>query len=69
VDKSLMIKPMPPIATVPSAHILIESQSSLPPGFVASLNNLEHDLKNDRTPKVLRTLQKQFYYVNLSTVI
>ena len=58
---------MPPIAKVPNAHILIESQSSLLPGFVANLNILELDLKNDCNPKVLRTFQKQFYYVNLST--
>jgi len=55
---SLTMKPTPPIAAVPSRHIFIESQSSLLPGFVASLNNLEHDLRNDLGPKVSRTFQK-----------
>jgi len=57
-DMSLMMKPTPPIAMVPSRHIFIESQSSLLPGFVESLSNLEHDLRNDLTPKVPRTFQK-----------
>jgi hypothetical protein len=55
---SLMMKPITPIATVPSRHIFIESQSSLLPGFVASFNNLEADWKNDLIPKVHRTFSK-----------
>jgi hypothetical protein len=57
-DMSFMMKPTPPIAIVPSRHIFIESQSSVLPGFVASFNNLEADLKNDLSPKVPHTFQK-----------
>ena len=55
-----MMKPTPPIAIVPRRHIFIESQSSVLPGFVASLYNLEADLRNDLSPKVPRTFQKSF---------
>jgi len=55
---SLMMKPTPPIAAVPRRHIFIESQSSLLPGFVASLSSLELDLRNDLSPMVFRTFQK-----------
>jgi len=57
---SLMTKPIIPIAAVPSAHIFIESQSSVLPGFVASLNNLEHDFRNDISPKVSRPFKNHY---------
>jgi hypothetical protein len=40
---SLIMKPIPPIATVPRKQIFIESQSSVLPGFVASFSNLDAD--------------------------
>ena len=46
----------------------MESQSSLLPGFLASLNNLEHDLKNDLNPKFTRSLNIKFSYKNLFSV-
>jgi len=51
------MKPIPPMAMVPRKHIFIESQSSVLPGFVASFSNLDAEIKNDRSPKVLRTFQ------------
>ena len=48
------------MAIVPKKHIFIESQSSVLPGFVASFSNLDADVKNDLSPKVPRTFQKQF---------
>jgi hypothetical protein len=35
-----MTKPISPTADMPKTHILIDSQSSLLPGFVASFNVL-----------------------------
>jgi hypothetical protein len=58
VPMSLIMKPIPPMATVPKKHIFIESQSSVLPGFVASFSNLDADIKNDFSPKVPRTFQK-----------
>jgi len=52
---NLMIKPITPMTVIPRAQILIDSQSSLLPGFLASLSNLEHDLRNDLNPKVTST--------------
>ena len=52
-DKNFIMNPTAPITRVPSKQILIESQSSLLPGFSASLSNLAHDLKKDLNPKLL----------------
>jgi hypothetical protein len=40
---SLIRKPIPPIAKIPIKHIFSDSQSSVLPGFVASLSNLDAD--------------------------
>ena len=50
-----MIKPITPMTKIPSRQILTDSQISLLPGFLASLNNREHDLRNDFNPKVTPT--------------
>jgi hypothetical protein len=41
-DNSLMMKPINPIAPIPKRQILIDSQSSLLPGFTASFSVLAH---------------------------
>jgi len=51
-DISLIMNPIKPIKKTPKKQILIESQSSLRPGFFESLNSLEHDLRNDEKPKL-----------------
>jgi len=58
MDIRRTMNPTKPIATVPRKQIFMESQSSLLPGFVASFSNLEHDLRNDISPMVPRTLSK-----------
>jgi len=45
-----------PTANTPRKQIFTESQSSVLPGFFASLNSLADDLKNDFSPKVVRSL-------------
>jgi hypothetical protein len=45
-----------PTAKTPRKQIFTESQSSLLPGFFASRNSLEDDLRNDFSPKVARSL-------------
>jgi len=52
---NLMIKPITPMTRIPSRQILIDNQSSLLPGFLASFNNREHDLRKDLNPKVKPT--------------
>lgn len=52
---NLMTKPITPMTRIPSRQILIDSQSSLLPGFLASLSNLLHDLRNDLNPKFVPT--------------
>jgi len=49
----LMTKPISPISKTPSKHILIESQSSLLPGFFESLSILAHDWKKDKSPRFI----------------
>jgi len=45
-----------PIARIPRKQIFTESQSSVLPGFFASFNSLAEDLRNDFSPKVVRSL-------------
>jgi hypothetical protein len=59
------MKPIPPIAIMPRTHIFIDSHSSVLPGFVASFSNLDDDCKNDLSPKVPRTFQKQILICKL----
>lgn len=46
------MNPTTPITMIPRKQIFTENQSSLMPGFLASLTNLEHDLRNDINPKL-----------------
>jgi len=46
----------------------MESQSSLLPGFLASLSNLVHDLRKDLKPKFARSLNIHFPYKNVFSV-
>jgi hypothetical protein len=43
VKTILIRKPIPPIAIIPRKQILIDSHSSVLPGFVASFSNLDAD--------------------------
>jgi hypothetical protein len=59
-ETSLITKPMPPITATPNKHILIDSQSSVLPGFVASFSNLDADVKNVLIPNLLRHFKIEF---------
>jgi len=50
-DMNLMMNPIIPMAAMPRRHILMESQSSSLPGFLASFSSLETAPKNDLNPK------------------
>jgi len=50
-DMNLMMNPIIPMAAMPRRHILMESQSSSLPGFLASFNSLETAPRNDLNPK------------------
>jgi len=65
---SLIKKPNAPTTATPSKQIFIESQSSVLPGFLASLSNLEADLRKDPNPKFTRSLNIHFSYKNLFSV-
>jgi hypothetical protein len=45
-----------PTTKIPRKQIFTDSQSSLLPGFFASFNSLAEDLRNDFSPKVVRSL-------------
>jgi len=64
-DMSFIKNPSTPITKTPSRQIFMESQSSLLPGFLASLSNLVHDLRNDLNPKFARSLNIHFPYKNV----
>jgi hypothetical protein len=60
------------MAIMPRKQILIESQSSVLPGFLASFSNLLHELRKDINPKGYTYLSNtcslrnpQFNYLNV----
>jgi hypothetical protein len=60
-DKSFIIKPINPIKPIPKKLIFIDSQSSVFPGFTASLRVLVHWVMNDCIPIItaLKRLTKE----------